>query len=544
MAQQQTKQRKVPWKGWVIFGLLLLLGGGVAWWVHDVLHGMPRPWYARYQIHRYLKQQTGQSKFETTFKLNLSEDVAKLEARLAELDKNLADYETNANRLRAEIQSINRALNTLSEVSRRQNILTNRLRDLELTLRQVPAALTNLPEATLTNMQAMRTELTNLAAVVDPVLQPLQPLRDTINQLQNQVDERTRARAPLQREMAQLQQEIKDGKRMQGTNEVVLTPDDLTAASNRIAQIQTNLDTIDGELKPLQEQLAEKQAEFDKNMAPVATAYRTMRWLQQRINTVGTLEANIQRLMSDLDTARKDLDARLQGLNLPADVETLRNALAERQKSVAEMDKKFQDQVTARAALRRDLQAQKNLLAAQQTDLTAQFRQRLNVAKTYREMYVIVGEMLTVVEDLLSRADTNQQRIGLQMAVQTGVLCSTPNLVENYWLAARIGEAYVLPNRHMANEPNRKPPFTPDALVQSCIAAYRNANEPERIIPLLRENLKQARDDKEANQARVVLAQEFEQISRYKEALAMYQAVTDKNRWISNKIAAMERRIK
>jgi hypothetical protein len=116
--------------------------------------------------------------------------------------------------------------------------------------------------------------------------------------------------------------------------------------------------------------------------------------------------------------------------------------------------------------------------------------------------------------------------------------------VENYWLAARIGEAYVLPYRHLANDPNRKPPFTPDALVQSCIAAYRNANEPERIIPLLRENLDQAKNDKEANQARLVLAQEFEQNSRFKEALKMYQAVTDKNRWVSNKIAAMERRVK
>jgi hypothetical protein len=190
------------------------------------------------------------------------------------------------------------------------------------------------------------------------------------------------------------------------------------------------------------------------------------------------------------------------------------------------------------------LVAQKNLLAAQQADLSAQFRQRLYAAKTYREMYVVMGEMLTVVEDLLSRSETNQQRAGLQMAVQAGVLCSTPNLVENYWLAARIGEAYVLPNRHLANEPNRKPPFTPDALVQSCIAAYRNANEPERIIPLLRENLQQAKNDKEANQARLVLAQEFEQNSQYKEALKMYQAVTDKNRWVSNKIAAMERRVK
>ncbi|WCJ57963.1 hypothetical protein NXS98_09505 [Fontisphaera persica] len=544
MARQQPKQRSVSVKALIILVLLVLLGAGVAWWVDDVLHGPPRPWYARYQIKRYLKEQTGQSKFETKFNLNLAQEVAKLEARLAEMDSALRDYETNANRLRAEIQQINRALTTLAELNRRKGVLSNRVQDLEMTLRRVPPALTNLPAGVLTNLAAMQTELAALAAVVDPVVKPLQPLRDEINALEKQVDEKTRAQAPLRRELAQLQQEVKDGKRMQGTNEVALTAEDVTAANNRMAEIQNSLNVIAAELKPVEEQLAQKQAEYDKQIAPVAGAYRTLRWLQQRVNSVGLLETNVQRLRLDITTGEQDLAGRLSALNLAPDMEALRKALADRQAAVAELDKKYQQQITDRAALRKDLLAQKNLLAAQQADLSAQFRQRLNVAKTYREMYVIMGEMLTVVEDLMSRADTNQQRVGLQMAMQAGVLCSTPNLVENYWLAARIGEAYVLPYRHLANDPNRKPPFTPDALVQSCIAAYRNANEPERIIPLLRENLDQAKNDKEANQARLVLAQEFEQNSRFKEALKMYQAVTDKNRWVSNKIAAMERRVK
>lgn len=544
MAQQKPKPHGVPVKTLIILGLLVLLGAGAAWWVHDVLHGYPRPWYARYQIQRYLKQQTGQAKFETKFNLNLAQDVAKLEARMAELDAALKDYETNTARLRSEIQQLNRALTSLAEINRRKNILTNRLHDLETTLNRVPQALTNLPPATLTNLQAMTTELAAVAAVVDPVVKPLQPLRDEIANLEKQVDDKTRAQAPLKRELAQLQQEIKDGKRVQGTNEIALSEADLSAATNRVAEIQASLDALAGEIKPLQEQLAQKQAEYDKQIAPVAGAYRTLRWLQQRVTTVGLLTTNLQRLQLDITTAEQDLAGRLKDLNLPSDTETLRKALADRQAALADLDKKYQQQITDRAALRKELLAQKNLLAAQQADLSAQFRQRLNTAKTYREMYGIMGEMLTVVEDLLSRSDTNQQRAGLQMAVQAGVLCSIPNLVENYWLAARIGEAYVLPYRHLANEPNRKPPFTPDTLVQGCIAAYRSANEPERIIPLLRENLLQAKNDKEANQARVVLAQELEQNSQYKDALKMYQAVTDKNRWISNKIAAMERRIK
>lgn len=544
MAQQQPKKRGVPVKTLLILAVLALLAGGAAWWVHDVRKGTPKPWYARYQIQRYLKQQTGQSRFEAKLNLNLAQDVAKLEAKLAALDSTLSDYETNSTRLRAEIQQLNRALTTLTEINRRKSILSNRLHDLESTLQQVPPVLTNLPAATLTNVAAMLKELEALHAVVDPVLQPLQPLRDEINALEKQVNDKLRAQASLRRELAQLEQEIKDGKRRQGTNEVQLSADDLTAATNRMAEIQATLTSLAAELKPLQEQLAQKQAAFDQQLTPVAGAYRTLRWLQQRANSVGVMETNVARLRLDISTAEQDLAGRLKDLNVPPEIEALRKALAERQSALAELDKKHQQQITERAALRKDLQAQKSLLASQQTDLSAQFRQRLWGAKTYREMYVVMGEMLAVVEDLLRRSDTNQQRAGLFMAVQAANLCSTPNLVENYWLTARIGEAYLLPNRHLANEPNRKPPFTPDTVVQQCIAAYRNANEPERIIPLLRENLDQAKNDKEANQARLVLAQEFEQNARYKEALNMYQAVTHKNQWVSNKIAAMERRVK
>ncbi|MBA4149669.1 MAG: hypothetical protein H0X66_16275 [Verrucomicrobia bacterium] len=158
----------------------------------------------------------------------------------------------------------------------------------------------------------------------------------------------------------------------------------------------------------------------------------------------------------------------------------------------------------------------------------------------YKTVYRNIGEHLMIAEHLLSQSEARQQANGMRIASE---LCDIAvDVAVDPWLAARICDAYIMPNLDKIEE---KPKNGPSREQYMNIAAkiYRVAEEKERQIELGKAYLAQATPGQRADQARWRLARTLEQNGDKKEALKYFQEITHPSLTndVTRRIATLEK---
>jgi hypothetical protein len=185
---------------------------------------------------------------------------------------------------------------------------------------------------------------------------------------------------------------------------------------------------------------------------------------------------------------------------------------------------------------------QRGKLGLPETSLTAYFRTNQNAATTYEQMFRLIGQQLSVAEHLLDDGDLAQQQTGLVMAGEASGYAR--NNAMNLWLAARICEGYLWPNL-AAVEGTNKAAFTPEALLNICDIAFKEADETNNIIRNYEHLLKRTTRPERGDVIRYRLARVYEEAGREEKALAMLRQITTfKTDRVKQEIEAVEHRLK
>jgi hypothetical protein len=181
-------------------------------------------------------------------------------------------------------------------------------------------------------------------------------------------------------------------------------------------------------------------------------------------------------------------------------------------------------------------------LGLPETSLTAYFRTNHAAATSYREMYQLIGQQLTIADELLESDDLSRKQSALVVASEASAYAR--NDAMNLWLAARICEGYLWPNLSLVESTN-KPPFTPDALLNLCDIAFKEAGETQNIIRNYEYLIAKASVPQRADSARFRVARLYEEIGDEERALQhLKQIKTLKNAKVERQIAALEQRLK
>jgi hypothetical protein len=181
-------------------------------------------------------------------------------------------------------------------------------------------------------------------------------------------------------------------------------------------------------------------------------------------------------------------------------------------------------------------------LGLPETSLTAYFRTNQAAAGSYREMYLLIGQQLAVADRLLESEDVPQKQSALVMASEASTYAR--NNAMNLSLAARICEGYLWPNLSLVEGTN-KAPFTPDALLNICDMAFKEAGETDHVIRNYEYFIARTTRPQQADTARFRLARLYLDTGEESKALAtLKQIKTVKNARVEQQIAALEQKLK
>lgn len=181
-------------------------------------------------------------------------------------------------------------------------------------------------------------------------------------------------------------------------------------------------------------------------------------------------------------------------------------------------------------------------LGLPETSLTAFFRTNHASAPSYNEMYKLIGQQLTIADQLLEASELEKRQSALVMASEASNYAR--NSAMNLWLAARICEGYLWPNFSLVEGTN-KAPFTPDALLNICDIAFKEAGETNHVIRNYEYFISKTTRPNQVDVARFRLARLYEETGQDEKALAtLKQITTMKNARVQQQIAALERRLK
>ena len=180
-------------------------------------------------------------------------------------------------------------------------------------------------------------------------------------------------------------------------------------------------------------------------------------------------------------------------------------------------------------------------LGLPETSLSASFRTNQTQAASYEEMFRLIGEQLTVAEQLLAGPELEQQWTGLIMASEASTYARTNAL--NPWLGARICEGWLWPNLALVETTNN-PPLTPDALLNLCDIAFKEAGETNHIIRNYEYLIAKTTRPNQADAARFRLSRLYEDAGEDAKALAMLKQIkTSKNGKLEKFITALEEKV-
>jgi len=174
-----------------------------------------------------------------------------------------------------------------------------------------------------------------------------------------------------------------------------------------------------------------------------------------------------------------------------------------------------------------------------ESGVSAYFRAQQAQAASYPEIFRLIGQQLTVVEQLLESGESRQQVTGLVLASEASAYART-NAV-NLWLGARICEAYLWPNLSMV-ETNSRSPLTTDTLLNTCEKAFRDAGETNNMIRNYEYLITKSK--RPSDSARYRLARLYQDQGEDAKALAlMKQIKTIKTPRFEWELATLEKRV-
>jgi hypothetical protein len=184
----------------------------------------------------------------------------------------------------------------------------------------------------------------------------------------------------------------------------------------------------------------------------------------------------------------------------------------------------------------------RNELGLPETSLSSYFRTNHAAASSYGEMYRLIGEQLTLADQLLEADELKTKQSALVMASEASSYAR--NNAMNLWLGARICEGYLWPNLSLVEGTN-KPPFTPDALLNQCDIAFKEAGETQNIIRNYEYFIVKTVRPQQADSARFRVARLYEEIGEDEKALRHLKAIKSfKNAKVEQLIAALEQKLK
>jgi len=539
--------RKPSTKTAILLVILALVLGGAAYYLHRFFAGAKPPWYVKWQIDRYLKRQSGARSFKTDFNFNLAAEVSKLQTELAQCQTNASLLSTNVAEWRKEMQALTRECSAIQQeltqlrhktnnlssdlASHRKSLAAKEAAYVAMTTNKV-SSMTNFTFPSLTNQQAIAAAIAELKNKVEPFLATLEPLRQQRQNLSAQLAEKRQLLQSKQKEIAEMENQLATGKKTDAaTNEVALTADEMGALSNKLAEAKTSLAALQTERDELAKQFNAADNEWDKQRHPIARSLSVLQALTNIIATRETVASESSNLVSVV--AEYNRKAAL--------LSEKQAALASKQKDIAEAQKKLDVLRSRIAEIRKTLLDKSDQLAAQQTDFTAIYKAKFEKATTYSQMYNLLGQMLYVAKKLLEEPDSQRKRMGMWACSQAANFAL--NYIENQWLAARICEAYLLPNLHLANDPAPKTPLNPANLLLQCGTIFQAAGERDNYFLAMEMSIKKATSPSTKDYACYYLGREYEQAGRYDDALRIFRSMNNTNNYsyVVRRLPALER---
>jgi hypothetical protein len=324
-----------------------------------------------------------------------------------------------------------------------------------------------------------------------------------------------------------------------------LTLEEKTALTNKLAQLQAVVEPIKEQVAATQKEINELQSALSDKLKSVMPQLVVLRVLTNRHDNLLNLQTNIAALKLDISVAQKELTEK-QAL-----LEQKQKSIADKQTLADNKMKTYRDQQkvigplqTEVANLRKDVTAKTKDAVAAQSEFGATFKKKYDESKTYSQMYVLLGQQLSVADDLLENPDMQMKRMGLAVASQAANYCMDP--IENLWLASRIAEAYLLFNIDLADDQSLRGTISPDNLFRQCGNIFRTADEGENLIRVLETAAKRSTNDKSGDLARYMLAREYENMGKLHEALAALKSIRQTNSYdrALRRIGYLEDRIK
>ena len=260
--------------------------------------------------------------------------------------------------------------------------------------------------------------------------------------------------------------------------------------------------------------------------------------LQEKIrvseSNVTVMQSNVTALTAQKREAEQEFAAREK------EASERRAALTAAQAEMKEANAKLNSREKDSAAARREANAKEQALSSQAGDFSRTVRNAVKQAVSYEAIYVEIGKLLWTADRLLASGDPAEQRQGAVLS-EDAAQYAVQN-AENFWLAARICEAYLWPNLERFDLPG-KPPVSIDPVLQTCGDAFNRAGEKNNVLKNYRLMLQYARTPRAADRVRLNLANELEQNGQRADALALYREIQDSNYTMSaeRRIANIER---
>jgi hypothetical protein len=175
-------------------------------------------------------------------------------------------------------------------------------------------------------------------------------------------------------------------------------------------------------------------------------------------------------------------------------------------------------------------------------EFVSEENRKMGSAESYPVMYKSIGQELFVAERLLESQNYEHRRVGVSIALDAGR--AAMNYAQDPYAAARICEAYVLPNLDLADDANRQSPFAAQNLLNECERFFRANGEWDNMARAYESYAKNATNPRQKDWANFQIANVHQQSGDLKKALVYLQKVKNTNDFgVGRRIAWIQRRV-
>jgi hypothetical protein len=166
-------------------------------------------------------------------------------------------------------------------------------------------------------------------------------------------------------------------------------------------------------------------------------------------------------------------------------------------------------------------------LAAARAEFMARMQQKLSASASYSEIYRVIGQELWVASRLLDSKNPEHRRAALRIVYSAGRVAARD--AQNGWLAARICEAYLLPNWSIASDTDRRSQFSLENFLTDCAEFFKSDNETANTIRVYRIAIDHGKNALQADWGRARIAAACEQSGDLKQAVQYIRQIQNTN---------------